>query len=105
MYDYITVAMNFKIRLCAVVQALLSMHCFTFSSQTVSKQDGGNSGEAEANAAKDKPTRLRSLDTFRGYVHHQQQYCLSVYHHMRLVHMLILFSASLRHDEDLQAPA
>ncbi|XP_029927000.1 heparan-alpha-glucosaminide N-acetyltransferase isoform X1 [Myripristis murdjan] len=34
---------------------------------SVDDQDGGNSGEAEANAAKDKPTRLRSLDTFRGF--------------------------------------
>lgn len=47
--------------------------------------------EAQQNTTKAKPARLLSLDTFRGYVRHQQPSCLSVYHHMWLVHMLILF--------------
>lgn len=56
-------------------------------------QDGAHASEAENNASKPKPTRLRSLDTFRGYVHHQQPSRSSAYHHMRLVHMLIPFRA------------
>lgn len=67
-------------------------------------QDGAEDCGAEATNEKPKRTRLRSLDAFRGYVHHQQGYCLSVYHHIQLIYMLIHSSASLRHDEDEQAP-
>lgn len=47
--------------------------------------------EAAHDTSEAKPSRLLSLDTFRGYVHHQQSSFLSAYHHMLSVHMLILF--------------
>lgn len=54
-------------------------------------QDSAHICEDEPNTTKAQPKRLRSLDTFRGYV--ATIPCLSIHHHMRPIHMLILFRA------------
>lgn len=54
-------------------------------------QDSAHICEDEPNTTKAQPKRLRSLDTFRGYV--ATVPCLSIHHHMRPIHMLILFRA------------